>query len=169
MKLPNTVAYAVRAACYLAQTAPELPIPCSELAREGQMPDRFLLQVLRKLVKEGILESSFGVTGGYVLSRAPDQITLRDIVDTFDNSLELQLPTLERVTPSIRTQLTKAMSCVSQAARLELHKVTIADLVAKSPSNHFSVLVRQGRAATRRVTLGTSRRTTPAGGTAVTR
>jgi Rrf2 family protein len=147
MKLPNTVAYAVRATCYLAQTAPELPIPCSELAREGRMPERFLLQVLRTLVNHEILESTFGVSGGYVLSRSPEKTTLRDIIDAFDNALEIQLPTLECVTPSIQTQLNEVLARVFQAARKELHKVTIAELVATLPRDHYSLRIRQGRIA----------------------
>lgn len=169
MKLPNTVAYAVRAACNLAQTAPQSPIPCSELAREGRMPDRFLLQVLRTLVNHGILESTFGVSGGYVLSRSPEKTTLRDIIDAFDNALEIQLPTLECVAPTIQSQLNEVLARVSRAARIELHKVTIAELVATLPRDHYSLRIRQGRIATRHLTPLDVDSYDAQGGTVVTR
>ena len=65
MKLSRTVTYALQATIQLARLdgAPT-PIPCSRLAAEGRMPERFLLQVLRNLVTHGILQSTRGVGGG---------------------------------------------------------------------------------------------------------
>jgi Rrf2 family protein len=133
------------------------------------MPERFLLQVLRTLVNQGILESTFGVTGGYVLSRSPEKITLRDIIDAFENAIEIQLPTLECVAPPIQTQLNDVLSRVSQAARKELDKVTIAELVATLPRDHYSLRIRQSRIATRSLTPLDVDSYDAQGGTAVTR
>ena len=58
MKLSRTVAYAVRATLQLAQLEADGPVPCSKLANEGKMPERFLLQILRNLVTHGILRST---------------------------------------------------------------------------------------------------------------
>lgn len=55
MKLSRTVAYAVRATLQLPQLEAQGPVPCSQLASEGKMPERFLLQILRNLVTHGIL------------------------------------------------------------------------------------------------------------------
>ena len=81
MKLSRTVAYAVRATIQLAQTNSGAPVPCSRLASEGHMPERFLLQILRNLVTHGILHSTRGVDGGYSLERKPDDISLLDLID----------------------------------------------------------------------------------------
>ena len=43
MKLSRTVSYAVRATLQLAQNGSSAPVPCSKLASEGEMPERFLL------------------------------------------------------------------------------------------------------------------------------
>lgn len=67
MKLSRTVAYAVRATIQLAQDPSDRPIPCSKLASEGKMPERFLLQILRNLVTHGILRSTRGVMVGMPL------------------------------------------------------------------------------------------------------
>ena len=67
MKLSRTVAYAVRATLQLAQNPSDSPVPCSKLASDGNMPERFLLQILRNLVTHGILRSTRGVDGGYTL------------------------------------------------------------------------------------------------------
>ncbi len=81
MKLSRTVAYAVRATIQLAQMSTDRPIPCSKLASEGNMPERFLLQILRNLVTHGILRSTRGVDGGYALTRPPEDISLLDVIE----------------------------------------------------------------------------------------
>src|SRR6187455_1873955 len=93
MKLSRTVAYAVRATLQLAQLESDGPVPCSKLANEGKMPERFLLQILRNLVTHGILRSTRGVDGGYALVRPADQISLLEVIEAiegpYDSTLEL--------------------------------------------------------------------------------
>ncbi len=94
------------------------------------MPERFLLQILRCLVTHGVLTSTRGVEGGYCLARAPEEITLRDIVDSFENQLEPTMPELEGMNSPVRDRLMLALNCVSSAARRELEKVSLADLLS---------------------------------------
>src|ERR671910_748696 len=93
MKLSRTVSYAVQAVLQLAQLDPQTPVPCSRLAAEGKMPERFLLQILRSLVTHGILRSARGVDGGYALVKPADQISLLEVIEAiegpYDSSLEL--------------------------------------------------------------------------------
>src|SRR5436190_15516690 len=84
MKLSRTVSYAVKATLQLAQLEADVPVPCSQLASEGKMPERFLLQILRNLVTHGILRSTRGVDGGYSLIRSPDQISLLEVIEAIE-------------------------------------------------------------------------------------
>jgi Rrf2 family protein len=129
MRLSRTIAYAVHAALQLGRAEPRVPIPCSQLSRDGQMPERFLLQILRSLVTHGVLQSTRGVEGGYCLSRPPDDITLRDIVEAFDNPLDPTLPELAGLNSRVRERLLSTLLCVSSAARRELEKLSLADLL----------------------------------------
>ncbi|OHB81346.1 MAG: hypothetical protein A2W31_11975 [Planctomycetes bacterium RBG_16_64_10] len=129
VRLSRTIAYAVHATLQLGRAEPRIPIPCSQLARDGQMPERFLLQILRSLVTHGVLESTRGVEGGYCLSRSPEGITLRDIVEAFENPLDPTLPELAGLSPSARERILLTLRCVSSAARRELEKLTLADLL----------------------------------------
>ena len=70
MRLSRASAYALGAVLQLAHAPAGMPVPCSQLAKHGQMPERFLLQVLRNLVNHGILVSTRGVDGGYALAWA---------------------------------------------------------------------------------------------------
>ena len=87
MKLSRTVAYGVQATLQLARSNSSTPVPCSQLAAEGHMPERFLLQILRRLVTHGVLHSTRGVDGGYSLARKPEQITLLEIIEAIDGPL----------------------------------------------------------------------------------
>ncbi len=130
MKVSRTIAYGVHATVMLARSARGVPVPCSQLAREGHMPERFLLQILRCLVTHGLLESVCGVAGGYSLSRSPEKITLLDIIEAFDNPLEARLPVLESLSPDVHSKVVAILQSVAQAARAELQKMTVADLAA---------------------------------------
>jgi Rrf2 family protein len=129
MKLSRTISYAIQAALYLARAAPGVPVPCSRLAREGRLPERFLLQILRCLVTHGLLQSTRGVEGGYSLARPPQQITLLDIVEAFDNPLDPSLPVLDGQSPGVRSRILRTLHDVAHTSRTTLQKLSVADLL----------------------------------------
>src|SRR5882757_8379662 len=129
MKISRTIAYGIHAAIHLARLTDGSPTPASQLAREGQMPERFLLQILRYLVTNGVLTSTCGVSGGYSLARPPAQITLRDIVESFDNPLDVCVADLACMPQGVRSQVMSTLDNASQAARAKLQKLTLADLL----------------------------------------
>lgn len=50
------------------------------IAEERSIPSGFLPQILAELVRAGLAESVAGRDGGYVLARAPSEITLLEVV-----------------------------------------------------------------------------------------
>ena len=131
MKLSRTVAYALQATLQLAQSDSSVPIPCSRLAAEGKMPERFLLQILRNLVAHGILESTRGVEGGYMLERAPEEISLLDVIEAIDGPLTSTLPMNEGLPPEAKSKLESALATLTEVAREELEAVTLARLLPR--------------------------------------
>jgi Rrf2 family protein len=130
MKISRTIVYGIHAVVQLASGKPGVPVPCSQLARDGQLPERFLVQILRCLVNKGVLRSTCGVSGGYSLSRPADEINLREIIEAFENPLQIQLPALDCMPEEIRARLIETLHAAAEAARAELQKQTVADLVA---------------------------------------
>lgn len=57
------------------------------IAKEQNIPLRFLEQILNDLKSEGIVESKRGVAGGYRLSRPPEEITLAKVIRCIDGPL----------------------------------------------------------------------------------
>jgi Rrf2 family transcriptional regulator, cysteine metabolism repressor len=75
--------YALRALVELYRCG-EGPVPISELARRGGIPVQFLEQLFATLRRAGILRSQRGVKGGYSFARAPNEVTVLDIVELLD-------------------------------------------------------------------------------------
>jgi Rrf2 family protein len=129
MNISRTTTYAIHATLELARAEPNSPIPCNEIARPGRMPERFLLHVLRRLVKRGILCSTLGAGGGYYLSRPPNKISLLDIVGACDNRLDFNIGLLEGLPPPVGECLSTTLQHISDAARKELRSLSVADLL----------------------------------------
>lgn len=128
MKMSRTIAYAVQAVLQLAAIESTSPVSCNHLAREGQMPERFLLQVLRSLVRGGVLKSVRGAEGGYRLARPPAEITLLDIFEAMDSPLIPSVPPLEGLTDETRQALLDVLTRSCGQARSAFAGLTIAAL-----------------------------------------
>jgi Rrf2 family protein len=130
MKLSRTAAYALQAILQLARSETAgVPIPCSRLASEGKMPERFLLQILRNLVTNGILVSARGVDGGYALDRKPEDISLLDVIEAVDGPVVHTLPDYEGLPEDSLSKLECALRDVTELARCKLQAVKLSHLL----------------------------------------
>ncbi|MEM6329738.1 MAG: Rrf2 family transcriptional regulator [Planctomycetota bacterium] len=128
MKLSRTIAYAVQAILQLAAAPPGTPVACGRLAADGRMPERFLLQVLRSLVRAGILRSVRGVEGGYLMGRDAADISLLDVLEALDNPVIPSVPPLEGLPDAARQRMLATLNRVAAVTRQELSRVTMAQL-----------------------------------------
>lgn len=81
LELGRRADYAVRAAVDLAHHQPDGRRRKSRvIAEDRSIPAGFLPQILADLVRAGLAESVAGRDGGYVLARAPSEITLLEVV-----------------------------------------------------------------------------------------
>ena len=129
MKMSRTVSYAVQATLQLAQSSADRPTPCSRLAAEGQMPERFLLQILRNLVTHGILHSTRGVDGGYTLERSPEDISLLDVIEAIDGPITPSIPSREGLATGSQERLQDALEQVTSTAREQLSAIKLSQLM----------------------------------------
>jgi Rrf2 family protein len=135
MKFSRTITYSIQTVLYLAEAPSGIPITCSQVAREAKMPERFLVQILRTLVQRGVLQSTCGISGGYCLAHNPENITLLDLVEAFENPLSPRLPLLEGQTPEIHDCLLKTLQRASKAAGNVLKQLSVADLMKRTPTS----------------------------------
>lgn len=79
--------YAVRMVYCLAKENKRLG--ANEISEKTGVTLRFTLKILRKLVAGGVVRSFKGVYGGYELTRKPEDITLREVVEITDGPIIL--------------------------------------------------------------------------------
>ena len=85
--LSKKAKYAIKALLALADREGEEPMRIADLAREEQIPPKFLELILLGLKNNGMLQSRKGKGGGYLLARNPADIYLGQIVRMFDGPL----------------------------------------------------------------------------------
>lgn len=129
MKLSQSVTYAVHASLLLTENQKEAPISCGCLAASGKMPERFLLQILRDLAKQGILHSSRGGGGGFMLERHPDEISLLDVIEAIDGPLTSGLPKNVHFPDDSGELLRQTLARVAEATRNQLSSVKLTGLL----------------------------------------
>jgi len=87
MRLSKRSEYGIRALIDLAFIYDQGPIHIDDIADREKMPVKFLQQVLLTLKHAGILHSKKGANGGYYLARAPQEITLGEVIRVLDGPL----------------------------------------------------------------------------------
>lgn len=78
--------YAVVALAELSRTGTD-PVPIGQVADRRGIPVQFLEQLFSTLRRAGMLTSHRGAKGGYTLARAPEDITVLEVVQALDGTL----------------------------------------------------------------------------------
>ena len=133
MKLSNKGRYAVQALADLARNNIEKPTNLTEISLRQGIPISFLEQIFFKLKKNNLVKSSRGPSGGYVLSRSPDEINISSIIDAVDE----QVKTLGCKRESKKGCNGKSIKCITHNLwdELEIHinnffeKNTLKDII----------------------------------------
>lgn len=86
MKLTAKARLAVTAMADIAAFGGGAPVPLPEVAARQGLSVSFLEQVFVRLRRAGLVESRRGARGGYVLARAPGEVSLSEVVAAVDGS-----------------------------------------------------------------------------------
>jgi len=87
MKIPTMLRYGVRMVVTLAQKGEVMNT--AGLAREMGVSPLYLRQLAPVLERAGIIEGFRGIKGGYRLKTLPEEITLAQIIQAFDEDFSL--------------------------------------------------------------------------------
>ena len=82
--------YAIRAVLTLARAKEGEVVPARHIAREMDIPVRFLPQVLGDLSRAGIVEARLGRAGGYRLSRPASEVSLLAVIEASEGDARRQ-------------------------------------------------------------------------------
>jgi Rrf2 family protein len=128
--LSQTTEYALRLVVQLA-SQPDRPVTIPELARSTRIPAGYLAKVLRQLARAGLVHSQRGPNGGSVLARAPEELTVLDVVQAVDPLKRIEVCPLGLRTHGanlcpLHRRLDQAVATVEEAFR----KSSLVELLA---------------------------------------
>lgn len=87
MRISQKGLYALQALVVLARHYPGDVVKIRDIAREEQLPEKFLEAILRDLKRARFVSSVRGANGGYQLKRAPKEIFLGEVIRRIDGPL----------------------------------------------------------------------------------
>jgi Rrf2 family transcriptional regulator, iron-sulfur cluster assembly transcription factor len=87
MELTRKGEYAIRGIIYLAQQPPGQVSLISEIAAATDVPQTFLAKIFQSFAKLGLVSSSRGTGGGFMLGRPAAQITMREVVEAVEGPI----------------------------------------------------------------------------------
>lgn len=132
MRISAKADYAVRAAAELAAHDPASWTKAETVAAAQRIPLPFLVNILKLLREQGVVESKRGADGGHRLARPASQVTVAEVVRAVDGPLASVAGVLvEDLTHAgAATALRDTWVALRCAIRSVLEAVTLADLVA---------------------------------------
>ena len=86
MRLTTKSRYGTRLILDLAVYAQNGPVPLGDVARRQNISLKYLEQLIRKLKLAGLIKSQRGPFGGHMLNKAPEEITIGEIVRTLEET-----------------------------------------------------------------------------------
>ena len=136
MKLSTRSEYAFLALLECAEAYPEnRRVKIEEIAAQRAIPKKYLENILTQLKQTGVIKAKRGAGGGILLARAPEQISLAEIVRLMDGALAPTLsvsryfyePTPLEKSPEFMHFFREIRDYLSE----KLESTTLADLMPK--------------------------------------
>ena len=87
MKLSTKGRYGLRAFVDIAIYSEKEPVSLAEVAKRQDISISYLEQLMTKLKKANLVEAVRGASGGYVLSRKPEDISVGDVLRALEGDL----------------------------------------------------------------------------------
>lgn len=130
MRLSKRTEYGLRAVVQLARLWPQGYVQSRDLARQENLPTKFLEAILLTLRRGGFLESKVGSGGGYRLARRPREVRVGDVIRRLEGRLSVAQepdPPGERSPGEVAVRLLNAQ--LTQATDEVLDNLTLEQLM----------------------------------------
>jgi len=89
VKVSTKGRYGLKALIDIANTRENEPVSITSIASRQGISERYLEQLMSKLKKADIINSIRGASGGYVLAKSPQDISVGDILRALEGELKL--------------------------------------------------------------------------------
>jgi Rrf2 family protein len=110
-----------------------VPVRIRKIAERHNVPPRFLVQILLQLKGAGLVASTRGAAGGYHLLKAPDTISLGEVMDVIEGATNDNGHTSSASpdSPAVKA-LMSAWRDVHRVEREMLHGINFAQLLERA-------------------------------------
>ena len=133
--LSRKAKYGLKALLQLAQEPGNQPVLIADLAKRDGISRKFLEAILLDMKRRGLVASRKGKGGGYLLQRAPAEITIGEVIRVLNGPLAL-VPCVSQTAYSTCTECVDERTCgvrvvmksVRDATAEILDHTTLADL-----------------------------------------
>jgi Rrf2 family protein len=115
------------------------PVRLTDVASKHGISPRFLVQILLQLKGAGLVTSTRGAAGGYALARAPEDVTLFDVVAVIDSTEPTAQPKYRREPTAYVQNVRAVWDRIVQAQQEVLKATTLADLVQPGPGLQYVI------------------------------
>lgn len=134
MRITTLAEYGVICALHLAKRVGEGPVTGRDIAARERLPFDYVEQILLRLRRAGIVNSTRGAHGGYALARRAEDVSVRDVIaaselQTFDLHCITHPVEEERCSASHACSIRPVWLLLQQRIDAVLEGVRLADLL----------------------------------------
>jgi Rrf2 family protein len=138
MRITTWAEYGVICALHLARRTAEGPVTGRDVATKEKLPGDYVEQILLRLRRAGIVQSTRGAKGGYALARPSSAITVREIITaaelvTFDLHCETHPLDSERCAQACDCSIRPVWMMLQKRIDEVLDSVLLSDLLGAEP------------------------------------
>ncbi len=138
MRITTWAEYGVICALHLARRTADGPVTGREVAAKEKLPGDYVEQILLRLRRAGIVQSTRGAKGGYALARPSSDITVREIITaaelvTFDLHCETHPLDSERCAQACDCSIRPVWMMLQKRIDEVLDSVRLSDLLGAEP------------------------------------
>ncbi len=133
MNISKSTGYAVHALAYMVFRNTGTPVQISEISRFQNVSKTYLAKIFQQLAAADLVAGQRGVSGGYLLTKQPEDITLFDIVEAVEGPVEKDHCCLGILGCPIKPHcvVLGVFSDVNRNLVLNLKSITLKDITGK--------------------------------------
>lgn len=144
MRITTWAEYGVICALHLARRTTEGPVTGRDIAARERLPADYVEQILLRMRRAGVIKSTRGARGGYMLARAPEEISIRAVIhaselETFDLHCVSHPVETDRCAASHNCSIRPVWVLLQTKIDDVLESVCLADLLHDEPAVRVKV------------------------------
>jgi Rrf2 family protein len=131
MKLSTRAKYGIHAMLDLAMSRSGEPQSIKSIAERQGIPEQYLEQLVGLLRREGLVSSVRGAQGGYLLAKAPEEVTMAELMRVLEGPIALSDCLEDRgcCERSVACSARRVWERLSQSIDRVLRSVTLEDML----------------------------------------